>query len=292
MTRGPGIREHRAVELRDRVVVVTGASSGIGWDAALAFARRGAVVVGVARRQAELERLVAACRETSPRSSLLAGDLGDRSFAERAVHDTLARHGRLDVLVNNAAMPKHKHIYDVSPEEAERVLRVNFLACVWTSLAALPAMLRAGEGWIVNVSSVAGTVVPPRETLYAASKAALDAFTWGLAADLEGSGIHAALVVPGAIDTEIWQKLDIPPAYRGAKAPPEVVTAAIFEAIEKRRFQITAPRRRPELFVARLLRFAWPGLLRRGLRRMDPVPPEVVEAARRRAVAAAPGSSR
>ena len=54
------------------------------------------------------------------------------------------------MLVNNAAMPKHKHIYDVAPDEAERVLRVNFLACVWTSLAAFPAMLRAGEGWIVK----------------------------------------------------------------------------------------------------------------------------------------------
>jgi NAD(P)-dependent dehydrogenase (short-subunit alcohol dehydrogenase family) len=279
------------VEFRDRVVVVTGASSGIGWDTALAFARRGAVVVGVARREAELARLAAACQETSPRSHWLAGDLGDQSFAESMIAATLARHGRLDVLVNNAAMPKHKHIYDVAPDEAERVLRVNFLACVWTSLAALPAMLRAGEGWIVNVSSVAGTVPPPRETLYAASKAALDAFTFGLAADLEGSGIHAALVVPGAIDTEIWQKLDTPPAYRGAKAPASVVTAAIFAAIEKRRYQIVAPRR-PELWIARLLRFAFPALLRRGLRRMDPVPPAVVEAARRRAQAAQPSTLR
>ena len=129
--------------------------------------------------------------------------------------------------------------------------------------------------------------MPPADVVLAGAPAPVR----GLAADLEGSGIHAALVVPGAIDTEIWQKLDTPPAYRGAKAPPAVVTAAIFEAIEKRRFQIVAPRR-PELWVARLLRFAFPGLLRRGLRQMDPVPPEVVEAARRRAQAAQPGSLR
>ena len=109
-------------------------------------------------------------------------------------------------------------------------------------------MLLAGSGTIVNVSSFAAEVVPPREALYGASKAALHAFTAGLWNDLEGSNLHAALVIPGAIDTEIWEKEDEPVAYRGRKAPPQVVTDAIFEAIEKRRHEITAPetQTRPE----------------------------------------------
>jgi short-subunit dehydrogenase len=144
-------------------------------------------------------------------------------------------------------------------------------------------MLREGGGSIVNVSSFAAVVAPPREALYAASKGAMTAFTEGLWNDLEGSGIHVALVVPGAIDTEIWDKQEETTAYDGAKAPPEQVTAAIFEVIEKRRKEITVPRRKPDLMLARLLRFAFPGLLRLGLSRMDPVPDEVIERARERA---------
>ena len=103
----------------------------------------------------------------------------------------MARHGRLDALVNNHAISKHKHALHTSAEEAEQVLRVNFLSCVWTTYAALPVLLRQpGGGVIVNVSSFAAQVVPPREGLYAASKAALDAFTAGLWNDLAGSDVH------------------------------------------------------------------------------------------------------
>jgi short-subunit dehydrogenase len=112
----------------------------------------------------------------------------------------------------------------------------------------------------------------------------MHAFTQGLWNDLQGSNLHAALVIPGAIDTEIWEKQEEPAgAYRGRKASPKVVTDAIFEAIEKRRYEITAPRRRLDLNAARLLRRFWPGMLRAGMRRMDPVPAEVVERARERA---------
>jgi short-subunit dehydrogenase len=275
------------VDWNGRVVVVTGASSGIGRVAARAFARRGASVVAVARREALLASLVDECRATAPASSLLAGDLGERAFAERAIEETLRRHGRLDVLVNNAAITKHKHAYHLGADEVERVMNVNFLSCVWTTLAALPQMLAQREGWIVNVSSFTARVVPPREAAYAASKAAMTAFTEGLWHDLEGSNVHAALVVPGAIDTEIWQKSDEPMAYRGPKADPGIVADAILEAIERRRHEIQVPKRRLDLLAARLLRFAAPGLLRLGMRRMDPVPREVIERARERALGAA-----
>jgi short-subunit dehydrogenase len=200
-----------------------------------------------------------------------------------AVDATEAAHGRIDVLVNNAAISKHKQIWHLSADEAERVMNVNFLSCVWTTLAVLPSMLLAGSGTIVNVSSFAAELVPPRETLYGASKAALHAFTRGLWNDLDGSNVHAALVIPGSIDTEIWDKEDEPVVLTGKKAPPQVVTEAIFEAIEQRRFEITAPRRRLDLNAARALVRCWPSLLRTLLRRMDPVPPEVLERARERA---------
>ena len=168
------------MDFRDKIIIVTGASSGIGWVTAEGFARRGAVVVAVARREQNLQKLIEKCRKHSPRSIYIAGDLGQREFAERIVDETVESFGRIDVLVNNAAISKHKHIYHVSVEEAERVMSVNFLSCVWTSFAAIPHMLRQEEATIVNVSSFAGLVVAPREAIYGASKAAMSAFTEGL----------------------------------------------------------------------------------------------------------------
>ena len=272
-----------AIDYRGKVALVTGASSGIGYVTARAFAARGAIVVGVARREPLLQRLAAECRTHSPASGYLAGDLGERAFAERVVDDTVARHGRLDVLVNNAAVSKHKQLYHLSADEVEQVMRVNFLSAVWTTFAAIPHMLRQGDGTIVNVSSFAAKVVPPRETAYAASKAALSAFTEGLWNDLAGSNIHAALVVPGPIDTEIWEKEDEPGAYEGRKYPPEIVADAILEVIEKRRYEVVVPRRNPPLVTARLLRLFVPALLRLGMARWEPVPPQIVERARERA---------
>ena len=124
---------------------MTGASSGIGLDVALALSLRGACVVAVARRAERLEALMGECRRHSPRSGFLAGDLGEPGFAEQVVAESVSRHGRLDVLVNNAAIPKHKPIYETGIDEVEEVLRVNFLACVRLTLAALPHMQRAGQ---------------------------------------------------------------------------------------------------------------------------------------------------
>ena len=271
------------MDYRDKVVVVTGASSGIGAVTARAFAERGSVVVGVARREELLQKLARDCQLRSPASGYLAGDLGERPFAERVVDETVRRHGRLDILINNAAISKHKQFYHMTADEAEYVMRVNFLSCVWTTMAAIPHMLRQGGGTVVNISSFAAKVSPPRETMYAASKAAMNAFTEGLWNDLAGSNIHVSVINPGPIDTEIWLKEDEPVAYQGPKYPAQIVTDAIFEAIEKRRHELTVPKRNPMLLAARFLRLFVPSLLRFGVARMEPVPAEIVEQARARA---------
>jgi len=272
-----------SADYRGKVVLVTGASSGIGHVTARVFARRGAVVMAVARREALLHELIAECRRHSPASDYLAGDLGERAFAEHVVDETAARHGRLDILVNNAAISKHKQFYHMSADEAELVMRVNFLSCVWTTMAAIPHMLRQGGGTIVNISSFAAKVSPPREAMYAASKAAMNAFSEGLWNDLAGANIHVGVVNPGPIDTEIWLKEDEPVAFRGRKYPPELITDAIFEVIERRRYELTVPRRNPPLLAARFMRLFVPSVLRAALSRFDPVPREVLEKARARA---------
>jgi len=262
-----------ALGKRREVVIVTGASSGIGWETARAFAARGAVVVAAARRDERLADLTRGYREVSPDSFHLAGDLGDRNFAEHLVHETERRLGRLDVLVNNAGVPCHKPLYEITPEDAERVMRVNFFSCVWTTLAAIPILRRGGGGHIVNVSSFATKLVPTYETMYAASKCAMNGFTEGLWNDLAGSGIHAHLIHPGPIDTEIWGKLERPSGFRGRKYPPQRVADGILLAIEKGLDEMVVPRRDPLLMLGRLTRLLAPRLARAGAARLDPVSP-------------------
>jgi len=267
----------------DKVVIVTGASSGIGYVTAQSFARRGARVVAVARREERLRQLIREFAPFARGSFYLCGDLGSQAFAEHIIDETIARCGRVDILINNAAISKHKQIYDITAADVDGVLRVNFMACAWTTLKVLPYFLRQGGGTIVNISSFAAKVAPPREAVYAASKAAMTSFSEGLWNDLNGSNIHVALIHPGPIDTEIWDKLDDPSTYRGRKYPPQLVADAIFDTIENRRFEMTLPRRNPQLALARLLRLWFPALLRFAMARIFPVAPEVVAAARRKA---------
>jgi len=269
------------MDFRAKVAVVTGASSGIGRATALTLARAGATVVATARRESLLQQVSAACREHSPDSCHIAGDLREKSFAEKLVEDVVERFGRIDILVNNAAVPMHRPLYEISVEEAEEVMRLNFLSCLWTCFAAIPHMLIQGEasengGVIVNVSSFAATVVPTYETIYAASKGAMNSFTRGLWNDLAGSGIHCVLVIPGPIDTEIWDKFEDDNAYSGRRYPAQLVADEILTAIKKRRFEVTVPRRNPQLVTARLLATLIPSLIRKGVARMNPVAPQLV----------------
>ena len=270
------------MEYRDRVAVVTGASSGIGKQIALEFARRGSHVVLAARRKELLEQVAAQCRAFGVVVEIVIGDLAERRQAENVVRRAVERFGRLDVLVNNAGIPKHKHFVDVTAEDVEHTLRVNFLAPAYLTIAALPQMLRQGEGYVVNISSAAGKIPPPRETVYAASKFALTGFTEGLWLDLAGSNIHPAVIHVGPIDTEIWDKAasEAEVRYRGKKHPPSLVADAVFRCIEQKRFEATVPRSLSLIFLFKSL---LPGLFRIGAARWDPVSREVMEKARQRA---------
>jgi len=269
------------VDYSGRVVLVTGASSGIGRQLALDFAKRGARLVISARRSDLLQGAAVLCRAEGAEVETMAGDLGERAFAESMVARALVRFGRLDVLVNNAGIPKHKHFYDVTADDVDYTMRVNFMAPAYLSIAAIPPMLRQEEGYIVNISSGAGKLPPPRETVYAASKYALTGFSEGLAVDLAGSNIHVGVIHVGPIATEIWDKAESPVAYSGEKFPVSIVSDAVFRCIDKRRHDITVPRRLAPLIY---LKTFLPGLFRWGAARWDPIPRSVIDEARKLAV--------
>lgn len=241
-------------------VLVTGASSGIGAVAAERLADRGVSVGLVARRADRLEEVLQRCRRGAPESRAWVADLSDLEAAEALAAETWDDFGPLDAVVHNAGIPLRRHVTALTAADLDAALRVNYLAPVRMTLVQLPRLLARDQGTIVYVSSLAGRVGVPREAAYAASKFALCGFAESLRIDLDGTNVAVRLVLPGAIDTEIWdQPGNDPPVYHGPLEPAGDVADAIVAAIEGDRFEVYVPDLRsivefktadPETFLA------------------------------------------
>jgi short-subunit dehydrogenase len=150
--------------------------------------------------------------------------------------------GGLDVLVNNAGIPKRRHVTSLTPDEVEETMRVNYLSPVRMTLALLPGMLERGRGCVVNVTSLGGRLGIKHEAAYCASKFALSGFSESMHVDLYDTPVDVRLVLPGAIDTEIWdQPGNEDPIYDGPKETPESVAEGIIAAIEGDQFEHYLP---------------------------------------------------
>ncbi len=225
-----------------RTVLVTGASSGIGAALARALARRGDTVALVARRVDRLDAVLADCHATSPASARWAADLSDPEAAANLALEIWDHYGGLDVIVNNAAVPMRRHVTRLSMAEVERTMRINYFSPVAITLAVLPRMLELGSGTIVNVSSLGGRLGITAEAAYSGSKFALAGWSESLAVDLDRTGVSVKLILPGAIDTEIWDQPDNDaPLYDGPKEPPEEIAAAMVDAIDSEKFEHYLP---------------------------------------------------
>jgi short-subunit dehydrogenase len=225
-----------------RTVLVTGASSGIGAAVARELAARGDTVALVARRRERLDEVLADCRRTSPASERWAADLSEPTPAAELTLAISDHYGAIDVIINNAAVPMRRHATRLTLTEVERTMRINYLSPVAMSLAILPQMLARGSGTIVNVSSLGGRLGIATEAAYSGSKFALAGWSESLAMDLNGSGVAVKLILPGAIDTEIWDQPDNDaPVYQGPKEPPEAIAGAIVDAIDSPRFEHYLP---------------------------------------------------
>jgi NAD(P)-dependent dehydrogenase (short-subunit alcohol dehydrogenase family) len=219
------------------VVVITGASSGLGRATAHAFARRHARLVLVARGAAALDDVAAECRSLGARDvAVVTGDTTDRATTDRAVDTAVARHGRLDLWVNDAGVTGYGRFWEQPADEFARVLDVNVRGYANGMRSALRVMLPQRSGVIVNVASILGEVPQPFSAAYSSSKAAVIALGRSVRSELSlaGSPVHVVSVLPPTLDTPIFHHAGnrtgralkaLPPVFAPEKAVDEVLAA-------------------------------------------------------------------
>lgn len=220
MADGPGY------DWNDKRVLLTGASSGIGAALAERVAAKGAIVGLVARRATELGEVLDRCRAHRSESRMWTVDLADLGAVDRLAGDVAGAFGPLDVLVNNAGMPKRKGVLEVDSDTVQRVMHLNYISPVRLTLALLPAMVERGQGLIINVSSVAATLSSPGEGAYDASKAALAVFSEAMTIDLWDTGVKVLTVYPGVVDTPLFAIPDNDPL------PPDITAIPVEEFLD------------------------------------------------------------
>ena len=194
------------MRLRDSVVLITGASSGIGRATALAFAKRGARLALCARRTDLLQTVAEECRSAgSPEVTTMRADLRRQSDARDFVAGALLEHGRIDVLVNNAGLGWTGSFLEMPVEKVQQLIETNLLGMIWTSQAALPAMIEARRGVVINVSSIVGFRAAPYSAVYSATKHAVTGLSHAIRGELSGTGVKVCAVYPAVTDSEFFQ---------------------------------------------------------------------------------------
>jgi short-subunit dehydrogenase len=231
------------VKIEGSTVLVTGASSGIGAALAPQLAQRGATVGIVARRADRLEEVLEQCRQHSPESRMWSADLGDLERAEAVAIEAWDAFGHLDCLVNNAAIAKRKHTLDLTVDDVNQTMDINFFSPIRMAMSLLLRMHQRGAGLVVNVSSMGGRLGIVHEAAYCAAKFAMCGWSETARIDLAGSGVEVKLVLPGPIATDIWkpQPGELPGLYEGPFVSAADCAADIVTAIERDGFEFYVP---------------------------------------------------
>ncbi|PYP92790.1 MAG: short chain dehydrogenase [Candidatus Angelobacter sp. Gp1-AA117] len=223
-------------ELRNRVVVITGASSGFGKGVAEKFTRSGAHVVLAARRKNVLEKLAKSCARRGVGVLAVETDVSHRPDVERLEEEALRAFGRIDVWINNAGVATYGRFDEIPIAEHEQVIRTNLLGCLYGSHIALKQFRLQGHGTLINVGSFAGVQAAPYFASYCASKFGVRGLDMSLRQELEANherNVHVCTVMPTSMDTPFFQHAanhtgkpvaPIPPVY-----DPQEVIDAIYE---------------------------------------------------------------
>jgi short-subunit dehydrogenase len=229
--------------INEQVIVITGASSGIGLATALTAADQGASVVAAARSEQTLQELAEHINQHNGKAIAVPTDVSIRGDVERLASDAIASFGRIDTWVNNAAIGSFGRLEDMLEEDSRRIFDVNFWGLVYGSLVALP-YLKESHGTLVNVGSEVSEDVLPLQGMYSATKHAVMGFSDALRLELEsdGSPVRIALIQPTAVDTPFPENaanyLDAEPKLPTPMIDPADVAEAILNAAVKPRNHI------------------------------------------------------
>jgi short-subunit dehydrogenase len=185
-----------------KVIVITGASSGIGAELALKAAANGYSVAICARRKEKLESVQQSIENIGGKCFMMQADISIKEQAEQFIHNVISHYGRIDILVNNAGRGNLASVEDTTQEQLLSIFGVNVFSLWYITAPALIQMKLQGYGHIINIASVAGTMGFPFNSAYVAAKHAVMGFTASLRAELAGSDIHATAVCPDGVITE------------------------------------------------------------------------------------------
>ena len=248
------------------VILITGASSGIGAATARLFGARGYRVILTARRQERLESLVAGIRENGGDACSIPADISQPEQIERMVKRALDCFGQIDILVNNAGLGRLNWLENLDPQDdIAYQIQVNLTGMIQTTRMVLPQMLARNSGTIINIGSIAGLVATPAYSVYAATKYGVRGFTEALRREVSVYGIEVAGIYPGSVVTEFGQKAKLRRKTgvgtpKALKLMADDVAQTIWSVVERpRRAVITPWQMRPVVWAS----VVFPGLVDR-----------------------------
>jgi short-subunit dehydrogenase len=215
--------------LTDKVVLLTGASRGLGVDMAKLFAARGARLALAARSGSELEKVRVELESHGAKAIAVPADVSDLASLRALVKETEASLGPIDVLVNNAGLEQVCDFESMDLEYIEQMLSVNVLGLIWLTRLVVPSMIGRRSGHICNIASLAGMTPVPHNTVYSATKHAVVGFSRSLRMELKEYGVEVSAVCPGFVEGGMFVEWGRPPP----KAAPSVTSQSVAEAVLK-----------------------------------------------------------
>ncbi len=239
-----------------KVIIITGASGGIGRALALKFSRLKARIVLASRNVQELKRLEAAINDSGAEALVVPTDVGKKSDMQNLIKQTLNRWGQIDVFIANAGQYVQGKIADSGIEQFEKSMSVNFYGAVYGIKEALPHMIERGSGNITVINSLDARKGIRGDGPYVAAKAALAGFCDVLRQELHGSGVSVTSVFPGRVDTPMIENLSVP--FISPKISAGKVTDAVIKGIRKNKGDVIVPSLYRPMVI---LNMAFPGLM-------------------------------
>lgn len=224
--------------LKDKVVLITGASRGLGVDMAKGFAGRGARIALAARSGSELEKVRAELEGQGAKAIAVPADVGDLASLRALVKETEASLGPIDVLVNNAGLEQVCDFESMDFEYKGQMLSVNVLGLMWLSRLVVPSMIERRSGHICNIASLAGVTPVPHNTVYSATKHAVFGFSRSLRMELAEHGIEVSVVCPGFVEGGMFLEWGRPAPKVSGAVTSQQVADAVLKAVENNKGKV------------------------------------------------------